>query len=157
MPLRPGFVWLTINLALIIQCLSRFLFLNFTYPLRCVCVLPVVRVPQVDTTALCHEMWKQIQVQADCCHNLSWVSTWCGLIALRIPQLSQVSKVNQVGLCLVTHITMRMPVTARLRQIWIGGSTAQSRGGRACRHFYRRRLGSLPVNLYKELCEQKRK
>jgi hypothetical protein len=45
MSLRPGLLWLTLNLALIIQCLSWnniFFFFNFTYPLRC------VRVPQVE-------------------------------------------------------------------------------------------------------------
>jgi hypothetical protein len=39
MPLRPGFLLLTSNLALIIQCLSRnnifFFFFDFTYLVRC--------------------------------------------------------------------------------------------------------------------------
>jgi hypothetical protein len=51
MSLRPGLLWLTVNLALIILCLSWnnvFIFLNFTYPLRCLCVPPGVRVPQVE-------------------------------------------------------------------------------------------------------------
>jgi hypothetical protein len=34
MPSRPGLLWVTLDLALIIQCLSRFSF-NFTYPVRC--------------------------------------------------------------------------------------------------------------------------
>jgi hypothetical protein len=44
MSLCPGLLWLTLNLALIIQCLSwnNIFFFNFTYPLRC------LRVPQVD-------------------------------------------------------------------------------------------------------------
>jgi hypothetical protein len=47
MSFRPGLLWLTLNLALIIQCLSWnniyiYIFFNFTYPLRC------LRVPQVE-------------------------------------------------------------------------------------------------------------
>jgi hypothetical protein len=44
MSLRPGLLWLTLNLALIILCLSwiNIFFLNFTYPLRC------LRVPSVE-------------------------------------------------------------------------------------------------------------
>jgi hypothetical protein len=46
MSLRPGLLWLILNLALIIQCLSWnnifIIFFNFTYPLRC------LRVPQVE-------------------------------------------------------------------------------------------------------------
>jgi hypothetical protein len=51
MSLRPGLLWLTLNLDLIIQCLSWnniFIFLNFTYPLRCLRVTPGVHVPQVE-------------------------------------------------------------------------------------------------------------
>jgi hypothetical protein len=54
--LRPGLLWLTLNLALIIQCLFRNnLFLNFAYPVRRFLVppkmsshTPGVRVPQVE-------------------------------------------------------------------------------------------------------------
>jgi hypothetical protein len=45
MSLRPGLLWLTLNLALIVQRLSWnniYSFFNFTYPLRC------LRVPQVE-------------------------------------------------------------------------------------------------------------
>jgi hypothetical protein len=45
MSLRPCVLWLTLNLALIIQCLSWnniFISFNFTYPLRC------LRIPQVE-------------------------------------------------------------------------------------------------------------
>jgi hypothetical protein len=39
MSLRPGLLWLTLNLALITQCLSRnIIFFNFTYPVRCLLV-----------------------------------------------------------------------------------------------------------------------
>jgi hypothetical protein len=46
MSLRPGLLWLILNLALIIQCLSWniFIFFYFTYPLRCLHVPPGVRV-----------------------------------------------------------------------------------------------------------------
>jgi hypothetical protein len=56
MSLRPSLLWLTLNLALIIQCLSRnniLIFFNVTYPLRC------LRVPQVEyhwTTPPNHNM-----------------------------------------------------------------------------------------------------
>jgi hypothetical protein len=42
MSLRPGLLWLIINQALIIQCLSRnniYIFFNFTYPLKYVRVI----------------------------------------------------------------------------------------------------------------------
>jgi hypothetical protein len=47
--LRPGLQRLTLNVALIIQCLSwnNFLF-NFTYPVRCFRLPLGVRVPQVE-------------------------------------------------------------------------------------------------------------
>jgi hypothetical protein len=59
MSLRPALIWLTLNLALIIQCLARkniyiyiYIYIvcsfNFTYPLRCLRVPPGVRVPQVE-------------------------------------------------------------------------------------------------------------
>jgi hypothetical protein len=50
MSLRPDLLWLNLNLALIIQCLSRnnIYFFNFTYPLRCLRVPPGVHVPQVE-------------------------------------------------------------------------------------------------------------
>jgi hypothetical protein len=46
-----GLFWLTLNLALIIQCLSWnniFIFFNFTYPLRCLRLPPGGCVPQVE-------------------------------------------------------------------------------------------------------------
>jgi hypothetical protein len=49
MPLRPGLLWLTLNLALITQCLSRNnIFVKFTCPVRYFRVPPWVRVPQVE-------------------------------------------------------------------------------------------------------------
>ena len=50
MSLLPGLLWLTQNLALIIQCLSwnNTFFFNFTYPLICLRFPPGVRVPQVE-------------------------------------------------------------------------------------------------------------
>jgi hypothetical protein len=48
--LLPGLLWLTLNLALMIQCLSGniiFVF-NFTYPIRCLGVLPGVLVLQYE-------------------------------------------------------------------------------------------------------------
>jgi hypothetical protein len=56
MSLRPSLLWLILNLALIIQCLSwnniQIYIFNFTYPLRCLHVPPGVRVPHVETTDL---------------------------------------------------------------------------------------------------------
>jgi hypothetical protein len=49
MSLRPGLLWLTLNLTLIIQCLSQNNnFFNCTYPVRCFRVPPGVRVPRVE-------------------------------------------------------------------------------------------------------------
>jgi hypothetical protein len=53
MSLRPGLLWLTLNLALIIQCISRFfvtkyLFFNFTHTVRCFRVSSGVRVHQLE-------------------------------------------------------------------------------------------------------------
>jgi hypothetical protein len=53
MSLGPGLLWLTLNLALTIQCLSWndihiIHFFNFTNPLRCLRVPPGVRVPHVE-------------------------------------------------------------------------------------------------------------
>jgi hypothetical protein len=53
MSLRPGLQWLTVNLALIIQCLSwnnmclHIQYGVFGYPLTHLRVLPGVRLPQV--------------------------------------------------------------------------------------------------------------
>jgi hypothetical protein len=51
--LRPGFLWLTLNLDLIIRCLSRntifFFFSNFTYAVNVFAyLLGCLRVPQVE-------------------------------------------------------------------------------------------------------------
>jgi hypothetical protein len=48
MSLHPGLLWLTLNLALIIRCLSRTFFFNFTFPLRSFRLIPGVRVPHVE-------------------------------------------------------------------------------------------------------------
>jgi hypothetical protein len=55
MSLSPGLLWLTLNLSLIIPCLSWnniYFFFNFTYPLRC------LRVPQVEYH--CSRIWSCI-------------------------------------------------------------------------------------------------
>jgi hypothetical protein len=57
MSLRPGFLWLTLNPALIIQYLSWnniYIFFNFTYPVRCVCV------PQVEYH--CYREYKDLDL-----------------------------------------------------------------------------------------------
>jgi hypothetical protein len=49
MSLRPGLLWLTENLALIIQCLSlNNILLYFTYPVSWFRVPPGVQVPQAE-------------------------------------------------------------------------------------------------------------
>jgi hypothetical protein len=51
MSLRPGLLWLTLNLALIIPCLSRnniYIYINFTCLVICFPDTQVVRVPQVE-------------------------------------------------------------------------------------------------------------
>jgi hypothetical protein len=54
MSFRPGLLWLSLYLTLIIQCLSRnnILLFSFTYSVGCLRVLPRVRVPRLKTTAL---------------------------------------------------------------------------------------------------------
>jgi hypothetical protein len=49
--LSPGLLWLTLNLTLIIQCLSRnniFVLNVSAYPIRCLWVPPWVCVPHVE-------------------------------------------------------------------------------------------------------------
>jgi hypothetical protein len=52
MSLRPGLLWLTLNLALFILRFSRSStsFFSFIYPVMYLRVLPEARVPQVETT-----------------------------------------------------------------------------------------------------------
>jgi hypothetical protein len=62
MSLRPGLLWITLNLDMIIQCLSRNnLFFpppilhtpeDVSYPLRCLGVLPDYAFPRLNTTVL---------------------------------------------------------------------------------------------------------
>jgi hypothetical protein len=67
MSLRPGLLWLTLNLALIIQCSSwnkiyMYIF-NFTYLLRCL----RVRVPQIEYR------WSIPHFDDDVCLKMFWI------------------------------------------------------------------------------------
>jgi hypothetical protein len=92
MSLLPRLLWLTLNLALIIQCLTWFCFYNFTYPVRCLLIPPGVRAPNLKITALrsCLDITRQLS-SWPCFENLFKCPSYNNLylLCLCIVTLSQ--------------------------------------------------------------------